>query len=419
MIAAPPVDASLADSPPTSPLTILRHMTVPVERGLYVLGSFEGRVTIYSQQIRALNLIHALWTTGALADGRRLAIIGGGIAGITAALGAACKNVEVTLYERQPEVLHLMRGCHTRWVHPTIYDWPKGDLPASTNLPFLSWEAASAGDVTAKLADEWKRLKSVLRIREVTGATVALGPSIDGRRRVFTTSPGFSEDDYHIVILAVGFGVERSIAPHPLRSYWRDDALHQPEIGASGPVHSLVSGSGDGGLTDLLRLRLREFKHGSLLNELISMMDSERLRNLLEPIEDEAWNLHERGEEHGAYLHREYRNKFGAELVGAVDDRIRRYLRYDTRVTFNFPEWPFTLFFVGTQSLPGLSTSCYRLRTRYLDWSDRRSGGRRTQSRCPCDQPHGRACRTLPARHYHAWPGVCPRDRVSGASRED
>ncbi|WP_437782531.1 FAD-dependent oxidoreductase [Sorangium sp. So ce1097] len=321
-------------------------MTVPAERGLYVLGSFEGRVTIYSQQIRALNLIHALWTTGALTEDRRLAVIGGGIAGITAALGAACKNIDVTLYERQPEVLHLMRGCHTRWVHPTIYDWPRGEaLAPRERLPFLHWEAASAGDVAATLAEDWNHLKSVLPIKEVTGATVTLGPWSDGRRRVFTTSPGFSEDEHHVVILAVGFGVERSIAPHPLRSYWRDDALHQPEIGASHrPVHSLVSGNGDGGLIDVLRLRLREFKHGTLLNELVSVMDSDRLRDVLEQIEQEAWNRHIRGEDYGGHLYRSYQRLKDMKLVDAVDDRIRKRLRSDTRVTFNFPDWPFTIF---------------------------------------------------------------------------
>ena len=39
---------------PTS--TVLPHMRVPGEPAVYVLGSFERRVTLYSQQVRALNL---------------------------------------------------------------------------------------------------------------------------------------------------------------------------------------------------------------------------------------------------------------------------------------------------------------------------------------------------------------------------
>lgn len=48
---------------------VLQHMRVPGERAVYVLGSFERRITLYSQQVRALNLVYALTAAGHLAAG--------------------------------------------------------------------------------------------------------------------------------------------------------------------------------------------------------------------------------------------------------------------------------------------------------------------------------------------------------------
>jgi predicted NAD/FAD-binding protein len=57
-----------------------------VSPGLYVIGSLERGVTIYSQQVRAHNLA---WALSELHRGERklgkVAIVGGGIAGLTMA----------------------------------------------------------------------------------------------------------------------------------------------------------------------------------------------------------------------------------------------------------------------------------------------------------------------------------------------
>lgn len=343
MTASAPSSLIMTSTSPTSAPLILQHMGVPGERGLYVLGSFEGRVTIYSQQIRALNLIHALVSTGALNSESRVAIVGGGIGGMTAAVGAAHRGASVTIFERRAQILHLMRGCHTRWVHPNIYDWPyDSSLRNTTELPFLNWSAGSAGEVAGKLLAEWETLKDRLGIREEKAAEVTLRPMESGRRRLVATSPKFRNDEFDIIVLAVGFGNERTIPPQPLRSYWRDDSLHQPEIGGTAtPTHYFVSGNGDGGLIDLLRIRFQEFRHDLLLNELVTAADIDGLRDPLHQIELEAWNLYARGADPGEYLARMYRELRG---TGAVDDRIQKRLRRDTRATFNFVEWPFTIF---------------------------------------------------------------------------
>lgn len=124
-------------------------MAVPGLSDVYVLGCFERRVTIYSQQVRALNLIYALHKAKSnFGPSTRVAVIGGGVAGLTVAAAAAYRRCRVHLLERKPQLLHLLEGNYTRWVHPHIYDWP---FPGAENpwadLPILDWRAASAGEV--------------------------------------------------------------------------------------------------------------------------------------------------------------------------------------------------------------------------------------------------------------------------------
>ncbi len=61
-----------------TPHALIQHMEVPGEPGVFVLGCFERRVTLYSQQVRALNLVHSLFAEGRLREGDRVAIVGAG-----------------------------------------------------------------------------------------------------------------------------------------------------------------------------------------------------------------------------------------------------------------------------------------------------------------------------------------------------
>src|SRR5690349_9000206 len=61
--------------------------TFRINSGLYLLGSLEGGLTVYKQQVRAHNLVWSLWEMqrrGQI-EIESIAIIGGGIAGITTA----------------------------------------------------------------------------------------------------------------------------------------------------------------------------------------------------------------------------------------------------------------------------------------------------------------------------------------------
>jgi hypothetical protein len=54
---------------------------------VYLLGSFEKGLTIYSQQIRSLNLAWSMVMSAPRDSLRRVAVVGGGFAGLTVAAG--------------------------------------------------------------------------------------------------------------------------------------------------------------------------------------------------------------------------------------------------------------------------------------------------------------------------------------------
>lgn len=328
---------------PVSPTAILQHTAVPAEPNVYVLGSYEGRVTIHSQQIRALNLLYALKATGKLDKvASRVAIVGGGIAGMTAAVAAAKLDANVTIFERHPQFLHNLRGCHTRHLHPNIYDWPHEHAEVdATSLPFMNWRANTADQIARDLLVEWSvHVKSLRIVTHASAAVMLRTPAPNGTRRITVTSGHIDEPQFDIVILAVGFGVEKAMLLQPLRSYWRDDSLHQPEIEVrTAPTKYLVSGNGDGGLIDVLRLRLVDFRHEDLIRE---FGDQERLDGViakLKDIETDAKNFICTGADPSESIYFAYKN---LPVKTAFDDHLRSKLRSDTQVIFNFPDWPFS-----------------------------------------------------------------------------
>src|SRR5690606_23218152 len=58
---------------------IVEEARIPGAQSILVLGSFEKRVTVYAQQVRALNLVDALLSEGLVRPhGGKIAILGGG-----------------------------------------------------------------------------------------------------------------------------------------------------------------------------------------------------------------------------------------------------------------------------------------------------------------------------------------------------
>jgi Pyridine nucleotide-disulphide oxidoreductase len=243
---------------------ILRRMNVPGSPSLFVLGGRAQRVTILSQQHRAFNLVYALRESGRLTPGTRVAVVGGGIGGLTIAAGLLMVQCDVHVFERWDELIMVQRTNHTRYLHPNLYEWPAGEPENyATDLPCMNWQADQSNNVARQLIVRWAaierrvgdRLKVFLRTA-ITGIA-----RFEGKPILRTSSTNWTRP-YDYVVLAVGFGAERGLSNLNSTTYWQNDNLDSDDLRRGGqPWRVLVSGCGDGGYVDTLRLMIRDFDH--------------------------------------------------------------------------------------------------------------------------------------------------------------
>jgi hypothetical protein len=237
--------------------------------GLYILGSFNRHITVHSQQCRAVNLIQALMKEVVI-EGKGVAIVGAGFAGLTAAAFALEKTTAlVTLFDAAPRPLWLQDACSNRWLHPGIYDWPRpGSLEPKTNLPVLNWRSGTARDVARQVRAEWDRIAATKAALTVRLETKITSVERDAGKLVLVLHDG-SKEGFDVVVLAVGFGVEEGGQNHI--GYWNDaDGLD----GVANDAKVLISGFGDGGLADVLRLCLPDIRQANLVELVRSVPDS-------------------------------------------------------------------------------------------------------------------------------------------------
>jgi hypothetical protein len=264
--------------------------TYRIREGLYLLGSMEKGVTVYNQQIRAHNLIWALWELQRNNKRRagRVAVVGGGIAGLTAA--ACCvalfeRSTSVTLFERLLDICPIQQGADGRWLHPRIYDWPfDGSRAPSASLPVLNWSEGRASDVARMILREFgeycesfasddTRLSVFLGLRhfqiDAAKKSISWVATKSNRAGSFfqLDDPGGMSSNFDTIILAAGFGLEARTPPYSLESYWRNEQLAQPFLDGSQRRY-LVSGFGDGALVDLCRLTIERFRQDTIFYEL-------------------------------------------------------------------------------------------------------------------------------------------------------
>ena len=286
------------------------------EKPLYIVGTFDSGVTVFSQQVRALNLVWALVESEQMpclvpdkppaADSTlKIAIVGGGFTGLSVAAGLMKKNADakITIFEARDTLLPLQQGSDSRWLHPRIYDWPgEGSEASVAMLPVLNWSAARASDVVVQILTEWGKVVADwetspgggtdaadrwkpklfcnarhLQIHETRGNSKRLQIEWVGERRDVKDATilkgeqraalGASED-FDLVILTVGFGLERDGAT----SYWRNEGLGQPSLDQPRRTY-VVSGQGDGAMIDLLRLRVSQYRQDRILEELFRNKD--------------------------------------------------------------------------------------------------------------------------------------------------
>jgi hypothetical protein len=302
---------------------------------LHSLGTFHPQVNVLSQQIRALEGIYRLnegvWN--APLSERTLLVVGAGFGGMTAAVAAARLGWQVTVLEHRHAPFHLQQGCHTRWLYPYIREWPRQQAhQEEADLPVMPWTAGPASQVARQFS---KRYEAAVRESTQPIATHYSVPTISittyADHCLVEWPPACRADPRH-VLLAVGFGVEGTIPGIALSSYWRNDALAQAKLDGTSTErhHVVISGTGDGGLMDAVRVRLGEFDDLEMARsiERISGDAWPVLQRQLVELEQRAWAAS--WTDAGKTLAYGYAQlHIPGDLVGWLQGRLRK----DTRVT--------------------------------------------------------------------------------------
>lgn len=322
-----------ASSSSSNAASVVAQCAVPSAKGLYVLGCLEERVTLYAQQVRALNLVSALLDESGIDATSKVAVVGAGAAGLTAtaAIATALPNIDALhLYERRPDLLHLQLRSRDRYLHPHLYDWPNdGSTTVDAGLPIMNWGAGPAGDVASVLTQEFDSLVlgceklAISRQAEVTKVqSVSWGGC-----RVIVRDDAASSEIYDVVLLSIGFGNERLTDRQIGRSYWDVVPTTAPLRGAAGEFDLFVSGNGDGGLVDFVIAAFNGRTHREICEWLVGLAALDDVKRELLRIEEEAWAP-------GSTLdiYEAYRSRIAPLVPSAVYKELLGMLRRDATV---------------------------------------------------------------------------------------
>lgn len=247
--------------------------------GLYFLGPRQDRITFYSQQVRALRLVHALAETKALKPNEKVAVVGAGIGGVTAAVAFALSGAKVTLYDPAGEVLQLQSGS-ARFLHPHIYEWPAmGSLDDQAGLPILDWTAGTGKQVVDHLRMDFEAARAALSpklIFEGGKRLTAVTPNGANQELIFN---GDASDPRQAskVVLAMGFGEEKVVDGAETIAYWKSGSIETAAQEAVAGTRCFVSGGGDGGLTDVMALMVSKFEHVAFAREILESLTDDGL----------------------------------------------------------------------------------------------------------------------------------------------
>lgn len=307
-----------------TPAETIEHARVPGTRSVFFLGCFERRVTVYSQQVRAINLVAAILDQDLVRPNGRVAIVGGGAAGLTAAVALA-KGAPglraIHVYEKLPEVLQLQQNSG-RYLHPRNYDWPaEGTSNPSAGLPFMNWRAGAAREVQRHLREQFDEVVRASAIELRVNTTVSeVVPFERTSARVVLGSGGHVSETYDVVILSIGFGLERSISG-ATPSYWTVSEMESPILAPG--VHAIfISGNGDGGLVDFMAAALNPMTHQQIC-DFITGFDMPVAKAELSLIEQEAWSPAAAVDLYEAYRTR-VMPQVPENVLAEVGDQLRR-----------------------------------------------------------------------------------------------
>lgn len=266
------------------PSRILRASEVRGHKTLYCIGSFGRRVNFAAQQNRALNLAWALHAGKIAAPGSEIAVVGAGVTGLTLAAGLMSYGCRVDLYEKGISALPRQGATLHRLVHPTINGWPTQRLEITTRLPFMEWHIGQCNDVSHQMRDEFVSLKHGGSRLLVNHAVTHITECATNLAMVKSKL----EDDptYRAVIITIGFGDEISYPTfESTPPYWNADTIETDRDNCKFDTY-LVSGCGDGGLIDTLRIVHTKFDRGMLAFRMAAALDGSEVAGIIGSIEE-------------------------------------------------------------------------------------------------------------------------------------
>jgi NAD(P)-binding Rossmann-like domain len=353
---------------------VLLASRVPYTVNLFVVGPFATRVSFASQQRRALTLITAIHRDLKRAgdpvglEGKTVGIVGAGLAGLTCAVAAAAFGAQTQVFEKERGPLTDLSKAEHREIHPTINFWPVEDIEPTTRLPFFNWYHSKCHLVARRIRENWSELcrtnPNLLPIKTFCNVVdIKLQNNkwrIRGQRMMLDSGPGATtipapepESDwpypFDLLILATGFGVELFAPNSNTPSYWNfeEDSIKRLSARARPPAsghaaspckHYVVSGTGDGGTIEALRLLYDEFQAGGFESvTAVSLRDSNLRREISRIESDVQRTLSD------MVLHRRFpladkdRDQISEMLWERYIDVVRRRLR-PTRASDEFKD---------------------------------------------------------------------------------
>lgn len=284
---------------------ILGAANVEKFRGLvHSIGPFGLRVGFAFQQERALNVVASLKLQGDLEHNPKIAVIGGGLAGMSAYIALHGLGLTDTqLFEINGGVVRVQQAAIHRPIHPCYNNWPIVDFcNPTTNFPFFNWFAGSAKEVADGLQYRWlnhyseafRQIQYYHRVERIELEEDADGfPSnltVSMKRQDPTTRLWTDIDDqvFDRVIFATGFGEESHLDISRCESYWTPDAIDSLRQQNEGDK-IYISGTGDGGLMDCVRFCFQESHDCNLLVELMSYLRHNKYQSALTDIKDDRF----------------------------------------------------------------------------------------------------------------------------------
>lgn len=258
---------------------------------VFDISSGLTQVSIRDQIVRAQLFVDDLCAK-APKPKAKLLVIGAGIAGVSAALRAKEKGLEVVLLDAQKAPFSLLANVTVRYVGPFMYEWPMHGSDCQSypkdffGEPGISTPSWSSRDPlpASELVKQLRRWLGTLNPASLPEALLGVDPhAVRVFVRQFVASWGSSflsvpslqlNGSFHgldgavhhkaltftpdYVVLALGMGAERvTVSEHPSikgRRFWSNDNFRR---GAEFNGTAGVFGGGDGALQDVLRLLTR------------------------------------------------------------------------------------------------------------------------------------------------------------------